>query len=128
MPGGAVLFGPKPRDWSIDMNKKERRLAMATALQSATKSIVVVDSFATMEGHKTKTLVGTLQTLGADPMAHKILLVTKDSNEQVRLAGRNIEHLIVATLSSLNIYDLLRAKKIVIEKEALGYLQEFYSS
>lgn len=111
MPGGGILFGPKPRDWSHSMNKKERRLAMATALQSAADHIVVVDSFEAMEGHKTKTLVSALSKLGADAMSERVVLVTKDSNNQVALAGRNVEKLTVATLASLTIFDVLSAKK-----------------
>lgn len=84
---------------------------------------------------KTKTLVAALQKLGADPMPTKensgnprILLITKEVNETVQRAGRNIENLTVVTLDSLNIEVILSSKKIIIEKAAAEFLGEKYTA
>ena len=63
-PGGGVTFGPKPKDWSINMNKKEKALAMSTALQSAASDMIVLDSVPSIEGRKTKSLVNMLKNVG----------------------------------------------------------------
>merc|ERR550537_595910 len=73
-PGGGVLFGPKPRDWTINMSKKERRLAMATAIQNSSEIMTVVDAFELSET-KTQNMVKALQNLNHDPMKEKILLI-----------------------------------------------------
>lgn len=126
-PGGGVVFGPKPKDWSIHMNKKERRLALATALQSAAGSTVIVSNFAEpfASGPKTKTMVDTLATVGASPEEHT-LLVLNEPNENVLKSARNVEKLEVNYASALRIYDVLRADRIVMEEDALQFIKEFY--
>lgn len=124
-PGGGVSFGPKPKDWGIKMNKKERRLAMATALQSAAGDIVVVES-AAMAEPKTKALVQALAGVGADPMARNVLLVVSEVGDGLQRAARNVERLSVNKVAALNASDVLRADKIVVEKGALAAIQEFY--
>jgi large subunit ribosomal protein L4 len=126
-PGGGIIFGPKPRDWGIKMNKKERRLALGTALQSAAGATVVVDAVS-LAAPKTAELVGALARLGADPMtpgAH-VLLVVDAGSPELTLAARNIEGLTVARVGALNAYDVLRADRIVVEKAALDAIQDFY--
>lgn len=126
-PGGGVVFGPKPRDWSISMNKKEKRLALATALQSAAADMIVVDGFAEeFTEIKTKSLVEKLAALGIDIYNEKALLVLNELNENVYLSGRNIERLAINTANAIQVYDLLAADKIVIEKAALDYVNEYY--
>merc|ERR1712072_1349535 len=77
LPGGGVLFGPKHRDWSISMTKKERRIAMATAIQSSSEIITVVDNFSSLEAPRTKLLLEMLRKLEADPMKQKVLIISK---------------------------------------------------
>ncbi|KAG7674223.1 hypothetical protein Ndes2526B_g03974 [Nannochloris sp. 'desiccata'] len=128
-PGGGVAFGPKPRDWSIDMNKKEKRLAFATALQSAAGDMVVVEDFAgKFEEIKTKSLVGKLAAMGVDVETEKALLILSEANEYVYLSGRNIEGLAINTANAVQVYDVLAADRIVVEKSALAYLNEYYGS
>ena len=124
-PGGGVSFGPKPKDWGIKMNKKERRLAMATALQSAAADIVVIES-AAMSEPKTKALVEALASVGADPMTKNVLLVAGEVGDGLQRASRNVERLAVNKVAALNASDVLRADKIVVEKGALAAIQEFY--
>jgi large subunit ribosomal protein L4 len=127
-PGGGVVFGPKPKDWSIKMNKKERRLALSTALHSAAGSTVTVRSLKSQfeDGPKTKTLVETLAKVGADPEEYT-LLILNEQVDNVLMSARNIEKLEVNFASAVRVYDVLRADKIVIEEEALAYLNEFYA-
>jgi large subunit ribosomal protein L4 len=122
-----VTFGPKPRDWGIKMNKKERRLALGTALQSAAADTVVVDAVA-LAAPKTSELVGALARLGADPMtpgAH-VLLIVDGGSPELTLAARNVAGLTVSRVGALNAYDVLRADRIVVEKAALAAIQDFY--
>ncbi|KXZ46544.1 hypothetical protein GPECTOR_42g751 [Gonium pectorale] len=128
-PGGGVTFGPKPKDWSISMNKKERRLALATALQSAAADITVVESLeGKLQDTKTKSMVALLAKLGADVMARKVLLITKEERPDVTLAGRNIAKLTLNTASAIGVFDVLNADHIIIEDEALAHVQAFYGS
>lgn len=121
--GGGVAFGPKPRDWTIGMNKKERRLALATALQSAAPDMVVVGSVAeAVPEVKTKNLVAKLESIGVFPMEEKVLLVVAEPTEAVALSARNVENLSVNRAEAVRIYDLLNADRIVVESRALDFL------
>merc|ERR1712139_192975 len=104
LPGGGVLFGPKHRDWSISMTKKERRIAMATAIQSSSEIITVVDNFSSLETPRTKSLLDILRKMEIDPMKQKVLLVSKVSNYKLLQAGRNIKMVNISNLASLNIF------------------------
>lgn len=123
-PGGGISFGPKPKDWSIKMNKKERRLALATALQSAAADTVVVESV--QSDGKTKGLVEALAKAGA-PAGAKALLVLAERNDMVLRAGRNVESLAINTADALRVFDVLNADVIVYEKAALAKVKELYS-
>jgi large subunit ribosomal protein L4 len=124
-PGGGVSFGPKPKDWSIKMNKKERRLALATALQSAAPDMVAVDAVSVPDG-KSKTLVSALAKAGADP-AKKTLLIVAQADEMVRRAANNVEKLRVNTADALQVFDVLNADVVVLEKAAVDKLQQLYA-
>lgn len=126
-PGGGVTFGPKPKDWSIKMNKKERRLALATALQSAAADVVVVDSIAdAVQDGKTKSLVGTLGKVGA-AADKKTLLVLAAADETVMRAGRNVAKLAINTADAIQVFDVLNADTIVMEKAALEAVKAAYA-
>lgn len=126
-PGGGVTFGPKPKDWSISMNKKERRLALATALQSAASDVVVVDSItqAAADG-KTKSLASALSKVAG--AGKKVLLVLDQADEMVMRAGRNLEKLTINVASSVQVYDVLNADVIVMEKAALHSINKTYGA
>lgn len=124
--GGGVIFGPKPRDYSIKMNKKERRLALRTALQSRTEDLIVVEEFADQFSRpKTKDLVAALTRWGIEADT-KVLLVLPGKQENVYLSGRNIEKMRMCLADSLNVYDVLLADKIVTTPTALAKIQEVY--
>jgi len=121
-----VSFGPKPKDWSVKMNKKERRLALATALQSAAPSTVVVSDLETsFEKPSTKSLVQALERWGVGPREYTLLIVN-ELGTNLGLSSRNVERLEVNTASAIRVYDILRADRIVIEESALQFIQEFY--
>jgi large subunit ribosomal protein L4 len=125
--GGGVIFGPQPRDYSVKMNRKERRLALRTALQSRADDLVVVESFEDKFSRpKTRELLDAIVRWGLDPNA-KILLVIAERQELVYLSARNIENVKLITAVNLNVHDLLNADYLVITSPALEAIQEVYS-
>jgi large subunit ribosomal protein L4 len=124
--GGGVTFGPKPRDFSVKMNRKERRLALRTALQGRVDDLIVVEAFADkFERPKTKELIEALGRWGAD-VNGKILMIIAERQEVVYLSARNIENVKLITAANLNVYDLLAADQIVITSPAIEAIQEVY--
>ena len=124
--GGGVIFGPRPRDFSQKMNRKERRLALRTALQSRVEDLIVVEEFAEqLPRPKTKDLVAAMSRWGIDPES-KILLVLPEKQENVYLSGRNIARVRICLADSLNVYDILHADNIVTTPAALEKIQEVY--
>ncbi|HEY9598100.1 MAG TPA: 50S ribosomal protein L4 [Cyanophyceae cyanobacterium] len=125
--GGGVIFGPKPRDYNLKMNRKERRLALRTALQSRAEDLIVVEDFVEqLPRPKTKDLVGALSRWGIEA-DEKVLLIVPQLEEMVYLSARNISTVKLISATSLNVYDILCADKIVTTSSALTKLQEVYS-
>jgi large subunit ribosomal protein L4 len=125
--GGGVIFGPKPRDFSTKMNRKERRLALRTAFQGRTEDLVIVQDFADqLPRPKTKELTQAIARWGIDPTS-KILMIVSGRDDTVYLSARNIENLKLISASNLNVYDLLAADKILVTSSALAKIQEVYS-
>ena len=126
--GGGVSFGPKPRDYSVNMNRKERRLALTTALMSRAGDLIVVEDFTDqLSRPKTKDLIGALTRWGAEPEA-KTLLIVSDKDETVYLSARNVENLRLILADQLNVYDLLAAAHIVATQSAIAKVQEVYGA
>lgn len=124
--GGGVIFGPKPRDYSVKMNRKERRLALRTAFQSRTEDLIVVEEFAEqLSRPKTRELVQALTRWGVETGA-KVLLIVSERNDTIYLSARNIGTLRMISASNLNIHDLLSADKIVATASAIEKVQEVY--
>lgn len=125
--GGGVIFGPKPRDYSLKMNRKERRLALRTALASRFEDMIVVKDFAEeLQRPKTKELVAALKRWGIDPES-KVLVIVQEMQEMVYLSARNLPRLKLLLATNLNVYDLLAFDKIVTTETALTKIQEVYS-
>jgi len=125
-PGGGVVFGPKPRSYSLAMNRKERRLALRTALMSRINDLVVVKGFgAGLDIPKTKDIVAGLGRLGIQPQA-KVLVVLANPTEVVRKSVRNLEKVKLIAADQLNVFDLLHANSLVVSEEALAKIQEVY--
>ena len=124
--GGGVIFGPKPRDFEVKMNKKERRLALRTAFQSRTEDMIVVEEFAEQfQRPKSKELLSAIARWGIEPDT-KVLLILPEPQLNVYLSGRNIELVNVILASSLNVYDVLAADKIIVTSTAIAKIQEIY--
>lgn len=124
--GGGVIFGPKPRDYSVKMNRKERRLALRTAFQSRTEDLVVVQDFAEqLSRPKTKELLQAMSRWGIDSDS-KVLLIVSERNENVYLSARNVSNLRLISASNLNVFDILAADQIVVTQSALTKIQEVY--
>jgi large subunit ribosomal protein L4 len=126
--GGGVTFGPKPRDYSVKMNRKERRLALRTALVARAADLIVVQEFASnLERPKTKELVAALGRWGVEAGA-KVLIIVGERNENVYLSARNVENLRIISADNLNVYDLLHADQIVATETAIAKIHEVYAN
>ncbi|MCW6048609.1 50S ribosomal protein L4 [Microcoleus sp. A2-C5] len=124
--GGGVIFGPKPRDFEVKMNKKERRLALRTAFFSRTEDMIVVEEFAEQFPRpKSKELLSAIARWGIDSNK-KVLLILPEPQLNVYLSGRNIELVNVILATSLNVYDVLAADKIIVTSTAIAKIQEIY--
>jgi large subunit ribosomal protein L4 len=119
--GGGVVFGPRPRDFRKDVNKKTRKLALKKALSERIKSgeVVVVDQI-NLDKPKTKAVVDILNNLKVDGTA---LFVMANVDENIQLSARNIPYVGITTSQSLNTYDTLKFDRIVITKDAIAGLE-----
>ena len=122
---GGIVFAPKPRDYSYTLNKKSRRLALKSALsaKAAEAAIVVIDEIK-METPKTKAFAAFLSAVGAEG---KCLVVTAEACQNVVKSGRNIPGCEVTFANLLNVYDIVNAKKLVLDKAALAKIEEVFA-
>ena len=122
---GGIVFAPKPRDYSYTLNKKSRRLALKSALsaKAAEQNIIVIDSIK-METPKTKDFAAFLAAVGADC---KCLVVTAEACQNVVKSGRNIPGCEVTFANLLNVYDIVNAKKLVVDQAALAKIEEVFA-
>ena len=120
--GGGIPFGVSPRDYTFKINKKERVIALKSALSSKVqeKALVVVDSF-NMESTKTKDAIKMLEELKLD---NKILFVTSDDAENLYLAVRNLPNVLVIYADEVNCYDLVNADVVVMDEAAISKVEE----
>ncbi|GKV26173.1 hypothetical protein SLEP1_g35519 [Rubroshorea leprosula] len=127
-PGGGVIFGPKPKDWSIKINKKEKRLAISTALSSAVESTIVVEDFGeNFEKPKTKEFIAAMNRWGLDPK-EKSMFLMMEVPENVMLSSRNIGTLNMLTPRTLNLFDILDSDKLVLTPATVDYLNGRYGA
>jgi len=121
--GGGVAHGPKPRDFSLKINKKQKRKALFSALTQRFKSgdIYFVDGLLKIKP-KTKNFVKILADLKLDKTKSILLVLPKEKSENLVLASRNIKEVEFANVASLNAYQVLKARKIIFTKEALPVL------
>jgi large subunit ribosomal protein L4 len=125
-PGGGVVFGPKPRSYNLAMNRKERRLALRTALMSRIDDLVVVKGFgAGLDTPKTKEITAALGRFGIEAET-KVLVILDNPSEVIRRSVRNLEKVKLIAADQLNVFDLLNARKLVVSEEALSKIQEVY--
>ena len=127
-PGGGIIFGPKPRSYNLDMNRKERRLALRTALMSRAKDIITVEDFgSTLNVPKTKEIINGLIRLGIDKSS-KVLIILDNPSINVRKSIQNISNIKLIFADQLNVFDILNANKLVIGDSAIEKIHEVYSS
>jgi large subunit ribosomal protein L4 len=125
-PGGGIIFGPKPRSYSLAMNRKERRSALRTALMARIEDLVVVKDFAaTLTAPKTKEIIDALGRLDVSATS-KVLIILINPSEAVQRSIRNLETVKLIAADQLNVFDLLHANKLVVGEDALAKIQEVY--
>ena len=122
---GGIVFAPKPRDYSYTLNKKTRRLALKSALsaKAAETAIVVIDAIK-MDAPKTAEFAKFLSAVGAEG---KALVITAAPDANVVKSGRNIPGCQITFANLINVYDVLNAKKLVLDKAALQKIEEVFA-
>ena len=122
---GGIALGPKPRDYRLAMNKKQKRAALYSALSAkvAAGDLIVVDSIKT-EGYSTKTMAAMLNALGA---TRKALIVLPEVENTVIKSCANIPGVVTTQYNTVNVYDILNADKFIIAKDAVAKLEEVYA-
>jgi len=122
--GGGVVFAPKPRDYSFKMNKKEKALAIKSALTSRVNEskFYVIDNLA-LDEIKTKKMKAVLDNLNLT----KALIVLDKKNENVELSARNLPKVRTILANSINVYDILKYDAMVLTKDAVAQIEEVYA-
>ena len=123
--GGGVVFAPVPRDYSFKINKKEKRAALKSVLTSRVldNKLIVVDELK-FDEIKTKKFAGFLSAVNVEG---KALVVTPEVNENVVLSARNLAGVQTTFANLINVYDILNAKKLVVDKAALAKIEEVFA-
>jgi large subunit ribosomal protein L4 len=121
--GGGNYGTPVPRDYSKKMNRKERRLALKSALAyKARENVIIALEELVFETPKTKEMIALLSSLKLEDK--KVLLVVNEFNENVILASRNLRNMIIISVEELNVLDLISANVVIFEEEALNKVEE----
>jgi len=128
--GGGKSFGPRQKSYHIKMNKKEKQVAISTALMGATSRMTLVSDFTSeFAAPKTQSMRQFLERLSVDTSGKQnCLMITKERHENTYLSARNIPYLNLMSLDNLNCRDILRAKKVVVSESAMGVLKERYGA
>ena len=121
---GGVVFAPKPRDYTIRVNKKVKRLAMKSALSSKVEEneLIVFDAL-NIEAPKTKEMVKVLKAVDVN----KALIVLADKDEAVERASANIEGVKTTLVGTLNVYEILKYEKLILTKASVEKIEEVYA-
>jgi large subunit ribosomal protein L4 len=127
-PGGGIIFGPKPRKYNLEMNRKERRLALRTALMSRMSDAKIIKDFGSkLEVPKTSEIVALLKRVGIDSDL-KILIILNKPSEIIKRSIKNLEKVKLICADQLNVFDLLNANSLVIGEDALSTIKEVYGN
>ena len=123
--GGGVVFAPVPRDYSFKLNRKEKRIALKSALTSKVlaNKLIVVDELK-MDEIKTKKFQ---EVLGNLKVTRKALVVLGENDEKVILSARNIPTVKTALTNTINVYDVMNAGTVILTKEAAHKIEEVYA-
>ncbi len=122
---GGIALGPKPRDYSYELPKKVKRLALKSAFSAkvAGNDMIVVDNIA-VDSFKTKTVVEMLSNLGADK---KDLIVMPEVDKKLIKSAANIPDVKTTLVNTINVYDILNCDKFIVAKSALEKIEEVYA-
>ena len=122
--GGGVVFAPTPRDYTIRLNKKEKRLALKSALTSRVQEqkFIVLDELK-FDEIKTKKMQAVLDALNVS----KALVVLNENDQNVVKSARNIENVQTALTNSINVYDILKYNTVIVTKAAVATIEEVYA-
>ena len=122
---GGIALGPKPRDYSYELPKKVKRLALKSEFSAkvADNNLIVVDNIA-VEGYKTKAVAEMLSNLGADK---KVLIVMPEVDAKLIKSAANIPGVKTALVNTINVYDILNCDKFIVAKSALEKIEEVYA-
>ena len=122
--GGGVVFAPKPRDYSMKLNRKEKAGAMKSVLTSKVneEKFIVLDELK-LDEIKTKKFVEVMKNLEVS----KALVVTKDNDQNVVLSAKNVPNVKTALTNTINVYDILKYDTVVITKDAVAAIEEVYA-
>jgi len=127
-PGGGIIFGPKPRQYNLGMNRKERRLALRTALMARVEDVIAVKDFGSnIKVPKTREIQDFLARLGIAANS-KVLIILSEPSETIRKSVRNLKKVKLIGADHLNVFDLLNANSLIIGEDALGKIQEVYGN
>ena len=122
--GGGVVFAPKPRNYSIKLNKKEKRIALKSVLTSRVveNKFIVLDELK-FDEIKTKKFQSVLNNL----KVNKALVVLGEKNDNVYLSARNIPNVQTALVNTINVYDILKYNTMIVTKDAVAAIEEVYA-
>ena len=122
--GGGMVFAPVPRDYTIRLNKKEKRLALKSALTSRVQEnkLIVVDELK-FDEIKTKNFQSTMENLKVS----KALVVLNENDQNVVLSARNIPTVKTALINTINVYDILKYNTVIVTKDAVATIEEVYA-
>ncbi len=124
--GGGVIFGPKPKNTILKLNKKERRLALQTLLYNKKNNILILENLETENlESKTKTFLKICKDCNIN-IEQKILLIVSKKTPQLKLATQNLKNVELISASTLNTYSLLQAKQIILTPMAINDIKEIY--
>ena len=123
--GGGVVFAPVPRDYSFKINKKEKRAALKSALTSKVQSnnLIVLDELK-LDEIKTKSFLAVMNNL---KVQKGLVVMAGDNNGNVILSARNVPDIDTARADMINVYDIMKAKTLVLTKDAVTKIQEVYA-
>ena len=123
--GGGVIFAPKPRSYRFRVNKKERQLAIRSILSSKVKNndLIIVDKLELKE-IKTKNMVEIVKALNLN---EKTYLLLHEANDNVYKSGRNIENLSIGYVNTLNVFEMMKNKKMLVTVDTIKKLEEVYA-
>ena len=122
--GGGVVFAPTPRDYSVKMNKKERRAALKSALTSRVQEnkLIVLDELK-LDEVKTKAMQNVLNNLNVS----KAMVVLADNDANVVLSARNIPNVVTSLPNTINVYDVLKYNTVILTKASAAAIEEVYA-